>query len=92
MTAIYDILRYNPIQYNCLNPKFAFYGVDEKNNNISLPIDEDLLSKHFLLLGGIGTGKTNTFFQIIQQIRQNMVKDDIVIIFDTKGDFYEKFY
>lgn len=87
-----DILRYTPVQYNCLNPKFAFYGVDEQNNNISLPIDEDLLSKHLLLLGGIGTGKTNTFFQIIQQIRRNIVKDDIVIIFDTKGDFYKKFY
>ena len=45
-----------------------------------------------MLLGGIGTGKTNAFSQIIRQLRQSMREDEIMIIFDTKGDFYQEFY
>ncbi len=58
----------------------------------SIPLDEDLLSKHIMLLGAIGTGKTNTFFQVISQISAKMNQNDVMVIFDTKGDFYKEFY
>lgn len=45
-----------------------------------------------MLLGGIGTGKTNAFFQIVRQLRAGITRDDVMIIFDTKGDFYREFY
>ena len=45
-----------------------------------------------MLLGGIGTGKTNAFYQIISQLRKGMTEQDIMIVFDTKGDFYQSFY
>ena len=45
-----------------------------------------------MLLGGIGTGKTNAFFQMISQIKDKLTKDDVMLIFDTKGDFYKEFY
>ena len=57
-----------------------------------LPLSKDILSKHVMLLGGIGTGKTNTFFQIVSQLQQNMTDEDIMVVFDTKGDFYKEFY
>lgn len=57
-----------------------------------VPLSDDLLSKHMLFLGGIGMGKTNGIFQIIQQLRQHMNSDDVMLIFDTKGDFYNTFY
>ena len=45
-----------------------------------------------MFLGGIGTGKTNAFFQIVRQLRAGITRDDVMIIFDTKGDFYREFY
>ncbi len=73
--------------YQTENPRCAFLG---EGNNI--PIDADLLSKHMLFLGGIGTGKTNALNQIIAQTKMNMTENDVMVIFDTKGDFYKKFY
>lgn len=55
-------------------------------------IDEDILSKHLLLIGGTGCGKTNVFYHIIDQLKKKMTPNDVMIIFDTKGDFYGKFY
>lgn len=54
-------------------------------------INEDILSKHILLLGGSGCGKTNAFFYVLRDLRASMGKNDIAIIFDTKGEFYQKF-
>lgn len=58
----------------------------------AIPVDADLLSKHFLLLGGIGTGKTNALYHIISQISSKLTSEDVMVIFDTKGDFYKEFY
>lgn len=55
-------------------------------------LDEEILSKHLLLLGGIGSGKTNTFYHLIGTIKERMTKDDIMFIFDSKGDYKELFY
>ncbi|GHU16063.1 hypothetical protein FACS1894163_04730 [Spirochaetia bacterium] len=55
-------------------------------------IDEDILSKHILLVGGTGCGKTNLFYHCVAQIKKAMTNDDVMIIFDSKGDFYSKFY
>lgn len=71
---------------------FYFRGVDNQGIHRNIPITSELLSRHFMLLGGIGTGKTNAFFQMISQIKNTMTEDDIMIIFDTKGDFYKEFY
>lgn len=85
-------LQQNPIIYPTQSPRCAFLGVDKTGKDVNVPIDANLLSRHMLLLGGIGTGKTNTFNQIIGQLRETMTQDDIMIIFDTKGDFYNTFY
>ena len=81
-----------PVPYDFKEQKCTFLGIDENENNISLPLDLDLLSKHIMFLGGIGTGKTNAFSQMISQILDNIEGNDIMIIFDTKGDFYEAFH
>jgi type IV secretory pathway TraG/TraD family ATPase VirD4 len=57
-----------------------------------VPLSDDLLSKHILFIGGIGMGKTNGIFQIIDQLRERMTPNDVMLIFDTKGDYYEAFY
>lgn len=58
----------------------------------SFGLDEDILSKHMLLVGGTGCGKSTLFYHIIDQLKSRMNKDDIMLIFDTKGDFYSRFY
>ena len=86
---LYDV----PIQYPLQNrPVCALLGTDSTGANLTVPLDAELLSRHIMLLGGIGTGKTNAFNQIIGQLRRNMTPSDVMIIFDTKGDFYRTFY
>lgn len=58
----------------------------------NIDIDENILSKHTLLIGGTGTGKTNALNYFIDQLKKQMTANDVMIIFDTKGDFEKKFY
>jgi len=51
-----------------------------------------LLSKHIMFIGGIGTGKTNAISQAITQFQANLTDNDVMIVFDSKGDFYKEFY
>lgn len=62
------------------------------NSPARVPLSDNLLSKHMLFIGGIGMGKTNGIFQILDQLRDHMTSKDVMLIFDTKGDFYETFY
>lgn len=59
---------------------------------MTIPVGENLLSRHMLLLGGIGTGKSNAFNFMIRNVRSILTEQDVAIIFDTKGDFYREFY
>lgn len=74
------------------DPFLFFYGKDGQGRPCRLPISANMLSRHMMLLGGIGTGKSNTFYQILDQVDHSLTADDVVIIFDTKGDFYQNFY
>lgn len=55
-------------------------------------LDEEALSKHLLLVGGTGCGKSTLFYHIISQLKRGIGPDDVMIIFDTKGDFHQKFF
>ena len=55
-------------------------------------LTDQILSKHLLLVSGTGSGKTNLFYHIVKQLTKRMTKDDVMLIFDSKGDFYSKFY
>lgn len=74
------------------NPHVVLRGKDGNGTSVAIPIDDNILSKHIMLLGGIGTGKTNAFFHIINQVEKKLSENDVMIIFDTKGDFYNEFY
>lgn len=70
----------------------AIPGISGNNVPSGLFLNQEAFSKHLLLLGGIGTGKTNTMYHLMSLIEENLTPDDVVVIFDTKGDFYERFY
>ncbi|WP_001108498.1 type IV secretion system DNA-binding domain-containing protein [Bacillus cereus] len=51
-----------------------------------------LFEKHILTLGSIGSGKSNTMYHIVKAVREKMLNDDVIVFFDAKGDYLEKFY
>jgi len=55
-------------------------------------ISEEMLSKHVLLVGGTGSGKTNLFYHFVSQLKKKLSSDDVMLIFDSKGDFHNKFF
>lgn len=74
------------------NAKFALIGTNRSGQAIAWPIDESTLSKHMILLGAIGMGKSNAMNNIVRSIRTTMSRNDVMLIFDTKGDYYKEFY
>lgn len=72
-------------------PEEEFNGIDKGFKDIKVQIDSDVLSKHFLIVGGIGMGKTNTFLSMTDQLIDKCTEKDVMVIFDTKGDFYNTF-
>lgn len=80
---------------NSKNPKpinICFNGTNGTGTQDNFVLNEKLLSQHLLLVGGIGSGKTNTLNHIINSISSQLGVQDVMIIFDTKGDFYKEFY
>ncbi len=77
------------------NPRpinIVFDGKNAMGQPDRFVLTERLLSQHLMLVGGIGSGKTNTFNQLLQNIVPQLTQKDVMIIFDTKGDFYKEFY
>lgn len=74
-------------------PKAVIHVPGEfRGKKCSFGLTEEMLSKHILLVGGTGCGKTNLFYHIVQQIKAKLTHDDVVLVFDSKGDFYSKFF
>lgn len=82
----------NAVTITDSNANFALLGTSDDGRTLVWPVGAEQLSRHMLLLGGIGTGKSNAFNHIIRQIRRGMTQNDVMVIFDTKGDFYNEFY
>lgn len=67
------------------------YYIEGVNGKFKFSIDT--LSTHLFFLGSTGTGKTNAIFWFVHLIKKNiMTKEDVMIIFDTKGDYLSEFY
>lgn len=72
-------------------PSVRFYGTSN-GRPAEFCLDSSILSKHLMLIGGTGCGKTNTFFHIVRQLKEQMTENDVMIVFDTKGDYYDRFF
>ncbi len=70
------------------SPFVAFQ--DPKTQKI-FGINKDMLAYGLLSIGAPGTGKTNFFNMILDRMLATMQPTDVIIIFDTKGDYLETF-
>ena len=52
--------------------------------NSNLHISQEILSKHSLMLGSIGSGKSNLMFHFVKKIRSMMTDDDCIIFLILK--------
>lgn len=77
---------------NEANPYITLHGRDGADNPAAIPFSAEMLGRHIMLIGGIGTGKTNAIDQVLAQMRSAMEEDAVAVVFDTKGDFFETFY
>ena len=73
-------------------PPVSDMGIAFLGEDCQIPITSTVLSKHLLYTGTIGTGKTTAIFQILHQLIGKMTSDDVMVVFDTKGDFQKEFY
>ena len=64
---------------------------DAENSDYCFTLTPSILSRHVLLMGGAGSGKTNVFNLTIEQLRERQKPNDVFIFFDTKGDYYNNF-
>lgn len=63
----------------------------DPRNGQSFGLSNRLLSTHMLLIGDTGKGKTNCNYQIIDGAIRNLGPEDVLIIFDQKGDYFRTF-
>lgn len=83
------IVDQNPL-LGAVNPAFSIPG-KFKTGSQYLGLNMDLLSKHILMIGGTGCGKSNVMYHMVSAIKKKLTAKDVLIIFDTKGDFYSLF-
>lgn len=80
------------IPYRDPDAQFALVGMDGNNKPAYLPIGENLLSRHLLLLGSQGTGKSNLMSHLLRNLRANMTDQDMMVVFDPTGEYQRLFY
>lgn len=92
-TVLYgtDLRRCSPPEHTAQRAARPLVVFQDRKTGQRFGLTRDMLSKHLLLLGGIGSGKTNTVYFLLQALLQKITEDDLVIIFDSKGDFYRQF-
>jgi len=73
----------NLVPVPCSAPLVSIPGV-AGGKRVSISLSEELLHMHVLLMGGTGSGKTNTFRHILPQIQSRMTTDDVMLVFDSK--------
>lgn len=78
------------IPYRDPDAFLSLVGADGNGKNAYLPIGDSLLSRHMLLLGSPGTGKSNMMCHLLRNLRVNLTREDMLIAFDPTGEYCEK--
>jgi type IV secretory pathway TraG/TraD family ATPase VirD4 len=86
-----DIAEQNSLPPKSNNSLIEINGIFRNKHDV-FTLDETVLSRHMMLVGGTGCGKTELTYHFVNQLKNAMTPDDVMIIFDTKGDYHKEFY
>jgi len=75
------------IPYRDPDAFLSLVGTDGGGKNAYLPIGDSLLSRHVLLLGSPGTGKSNMMRHLLRNLRVNLNQEDAMVVFDPTGEY-----
>jgi len=95
MEPICDLLYGNRLaENNPVDSKESMFSVEGKfkTSPSAVSISATHLSKNLLFIGGTGSGKTNALNLLLRELRTKMTDQDVMIVFDTKGDFERNFF
>lgn len=85
-------LKENPVPENTAKDKEnPILILQDPHTGRKIGISEERLALGLLALASAGGGKTNFFRALGESILENMGEQDILVIFDTKGDYYRTF-
>ena len=79
------------IPYRDPDAFLSLVGADGNGKNAYLPVGDSLLSRHTLLLGSPGTGKSNMLQHVLRNLRVNLSSEDVLVVFDPTGEYTELF-
>ena len=75
------------IPYRDPDAFLSLIGADGNGKNAFLPVGDSLLSRHLLLLGSSGTGKSNMLRHLLRNLRVNLTDSDVLVTFDPTGEY-----
>lgn len=64
----------------------------ESSSGNAWRLNAHILSSHVLAIGSIGSGKSNLLYHVVRQVIDKITPNDVLIFFDSKGDFLRRFY
>lgn len=86
-------IRQNPVPVETAaarnNPFIIFEDPDSQKR---IGFNKNILSTGMLVMGAPGTGKTNLLSMVTAQLLRTLEPNGIVVIFDSKGDYYREFW
>ena len=80
------------VPYRDPDAMFALVGTDGNGQNSFLPVGETMLSRHMLVLGSPGTGKSNLLSHLLRNVRANLTDSDVMVVLDPTGEYHKAFY
>lgn len=79
------------IPYRDPDAFLSLVGADGNGKNAYLPVGDSLLSRHLLMLGSPGTGKSNMMCHLLRNLRVNLTAEDVLVVFDPTGEYCAHF-
>lgn len=80
------------VPYRDADARFSLSGWDGMGRSAFLPIGDDMLSRHALILGGASEDRRSLISHFIRDLRARLTKDDIMVILDATGEYADAFF